>query len=90
MSLFTDTTPDLPPRSRRRGRIGWTVLGVALVGIAVVAYIPAPYVIEKPGPVFDTLSDVTVEGKSVPLIEIPDETTYPTEGTLDMLTVTVS
>lgn len=90
VSLFTDTTPDLPPRSRTRGRAGWIILGVALVGITVVAYIPAPYVIEKPGPVFDTLSDVTVDGESVPLIDIPTETTYPTAGTLDMLTVNVA
>lgn len=90
MSLFSDTTPDLPPRSRRRGRFGWTLLVSALVGVTVVAFIPSSYVIEKPGPVFDTLSDVTVEGELVPLIDIPTETTYPTEGTLDMLTVTVS
>jgi PDZ domain-containing protein len=90
VSLFSDTTPDLPPRSRRRGRLGWTLLVTALLGVTVVAFIPSSYVIEKPGPVFDTLSEVTVDGELVPLIDIPDETTYPTEGTLDMLTVTVS
>lgn len=90
MSLFTDTTPDLPSRSPRRNRIGWSILGVALLGITTVAFIPSPYVIEKPGPVFDTLSTVQVEGEEVPLIDIPGETVYPTEGTLDMLTVTVS
>jgi PDZ domain-containing protein len=90
VSLFTDTTPDLPPRGRRRNRTGWSVLGVALVGVMVVAFIPAPYVIEKPGPVFDTLGTVQVEGEDVALIDIPEETTYPTEGTLDMLTVSVA
>jgi PDZ domain-containing protein len=90
VSLFTDTTPDLPPRGRRRNRTGWSVLGVALVGVMVVAFIPAPYVIEKPGPVFDTLGTVQVEGEDVALIDIPGETTYPTEGTLDMLTVSVA
>jgi PDZ domain-containing protein len=90
VSLFTDTTPDLPPRGARRNRLGWSILGIALVGVTVVAFIPAPYVIEKPGPVFDTLGTVTVEGEEVALIDIPGETTYPTEGTLDMLTVSVA
>ena len=66
------------------------MLAVALVGVAIVGFVPAPYVIEKPGPVFDTLSDVVIDGESVPLIDIPTATTYPTEGTLDMLTVTVT
>jgi PDZ domain-containing protein len=90
VSLFTDTTPDLPPRGRRRNRTGWSILGVALVGVMAAAFIPAPYVIEKPGPVFDTLGTVKVEGEDVALIDIPGETTYPTEGTLDMLTVSVA
>jgi PDZ domain-containing protein len=90
VSLFADTTPDLPPRSVRRNRVGWTVLGIALVGITAVAFIPAPYVIEKPGPVFDTLGSVSVEGEEVPLIDITDAETYETEGTLDMLTVSVA
>jgi len=90
VSLFTDTTPDLPPRQQRGPRVGWTMLAVALVGVAIVGFVPAPYVIEKPGPVFDTLSDVVIDGESVPLIDIPTATTYPTEGTLDMLTVTVT
>ncbi|WKK70956.1 hypothetical protein Q0F99_14705 [Rathayibacter oskolensis] len=42
--------------------------------------------IEQPGPVFDTLG---TSGEDVPLISIPDETTYPTTGALDMLTVSV-
>jgi PDZ domain-containing protein len=49
---------------------------------------PSPYVIERPGPVFDTLGDVeNAAGDDVPLIDIPDETTYPTSGQLDLLTV---
>lgn len=87
MPLFTDSEPDVEPRGRRR--LGWVILGVALVGVCVVAVVPAPYVIEQPGPVYDTLGDVTVGGKSVSLIDIPSQTTYPTEGTLDMLTVSI-
>lgn len=83
MSLFSDGPR--PSSSPRRAWVGPVVLlsGVALVvGLGVT---PAPYVIEQPGPVFDTLGT----SKDIPLISIPDETTYPTGGTLDMLTVSV-
>lgn len=88
MALFTDTTPDPEPRPSR-GRWGWPILAVALVGVTVVALIPAPYVIEQPGPVYDTLGDVSIDGEAVPMIQIPSQETYPTDGTLDMLTVSI-
>ena len=88
MPLFTDIEPEAQPRLRRR-RIGWSILGAALAGLVVVALLPAPFVIEQPGPVYDTLGDVTVDDKTVSLIDIPDEKTYPTKGTLDMLTVSI-
>ncbi len=88
MPLFTDIEPDALPRQRRR-RIGWSILGVALAGLVVVSLLPAPFVIEQPGPVYNTLGDVAVGDKTVSLIDIPDEKTYPTKGTLDMLTVSI-
>ena len=63
------------------------MLATALVGLTVVALLPAPYVVERPGPVFDVLGDVRINGESVPMIQIPMEETFPTEGSLDMLTV---
>ena len=88
MALFTDIAPDPQPRPRRR-RIGWAIFGVGLVGVVVVALVPAPFVIEQPGPVYNTLGDVSIEGTQVPMIQIPDEQTYPTGGALDMLTVSI-
>ncbi|MDO7881350.1 YlbL family protein [Salinibacterium soli] len=89
MALFTDTEPD-PVRPRRGGGwIGWILLAAALIGVTVVALLPAPYVIEQPGPVFDVLGDVQVDGEAVPMIQIPMEETFPTEGSLDMLTVNI-
>lgn len=87
LALFTDL--ELDPRPRKRRWIGWALLGGSLVGVTVVALVPAPYVIEQPGPVFNVLGDVEVSGKQVPLIDIPTEKTYPTDGALDMLTVTI-
>jgi len=88
VALFTDIEPDGEPRRRRR-RLGWPILGIALVGLALVAVTPAPFVIEQPGPVYNTLGDVTVGDDTVSLIDIPGETTYPTAGALDMLTVSI-
>ncbi|MBC7724813.1 MAG: ATP-dependent serine peptidase containing a PDZ domain protein [Burkholderiaceae bacterium] len=88
MALFSDARPPVS-RRRRRVRVGWTILGVGIVASLGLSLTPAPYVIEQPGPVFDTLGEVTVDNELVPLISIPDETTYPTAGTLSMLTVNV-
>jgi PDZ domain-containing protein len=89
VALFTDIEPDPDPRRRGGGWLGWSILAVALVGVTVVALIPAPYVIEQPGPVYDTLGDVRINGDEVPMIQIPMEETFPTEGSLDMLTVSI-
>ena len=88
MALFTDIEPD-PPRRRGGGWVGWILLALALIGIVVVALMPAPYVIEQPGPVYDTLGDVSIGGEMQPMIQIPMEETFPTTGSLDMLTVSI-
>ncbi|MHB1173428.1 MAG: YlbL family protein [Lacisediminihabitans sp.] len=88
MTLFTDDRSVSGSR-RRRGRIGWSLLTIALLGTVVFTLVPSPYVIERPGPVFDTLGTVSVNNKEVPLISIPGQKTYPTTGRLDMLTVNV-
>tara|TARA_R110002051_G_scaffold60578_13_gene111085 strand:+ start:3095 stop:4222 length:1128 start_codon:yes stop_codon:yes gene_type:complete len=89
VALFTDNRPEPSSRRARSGWLGWFILSVALVGTLLATLVPSPYIIEQPGPVYDTLGDVEIEGALVPLIQIPVETTYPTEGALDMLTVNV-
>ncbi|MGV8876978.1 MAG: PDZ domain-containing protein [Rhodoglobus sp.] len=89
MALFTDNRPESPSRRARSGWVGWLILSIALVGTLLATLVPSPYVIEQPGPVYDTLGDVQIDGDTVPLIQIPVATTYPTEGALDMLTVNV-
>ena len=88
LALFPTADPEPAPR-RGRGWLGWALLLVAFFGVAIVAWIPAPYVIEQPGPVFDTLGDVTIDGELMPMIMIPTQETYPTDGSLRMLTVSV-
>ncbi|MEO6201392.1 MAG: S16 family serine protease [Cryobacterium sp.] len=89
MALFGDNP--MPPLGRRTrgGKTGWTVLGIAFAAGLILAIAPAPYAIEKPGPVYNTLGTAEHEGKQIPLITIPDKTVYPTEGSLDMLTVSL-
>jgi PDZ domain-containing protein len=102
MALFDDDRSPLPEQggldepSRRRGgarplreRIGWWAAILATVIGLVFAFFPTPYVIERPGPVYDTLGTAEHEGEEIPLIEIPDEQTYPTDGELNLLTVSV-
>ncbi|MDX2026388.1 PDZ domain-containing protein [Microcella sp.] len=99
MSLFTDESrgnefadgfdPTVDDARLRARRVGWLLLSLTLFGVFGLAVLPSPYVIERPGPVFDTLGTVTVDGDEVPLIEIPTEPTYDTEGSLSLLTVNV-
>jgi PDZ domain-containing protein len=84
------TPPSRPVEGgRRAGRLGWSLLGVALVSGLALTFIPSPYLIEQPGPVFDTLGTAEYEGEDAPLITVDGAETYPTAGSLDLLTVSV-
>lgn len=93
MTLFDDnrTVAPAPRRARSRGRlIGLWSLVVALVVLLVISFLPTSYVIQQAGPVFNTLGGTSAaDGAAVPLITIRGAKTYPTSGTLDMLTVQV-
>jgi PDZ domain-containing protein len=63
------------------------VAGLLLVALCAVAWLrPVPYVAMRPGPVEDTLGEVG--GK--PIVEISGQRTYPTQGRLDLTTVSVT
>lgn len=94
MAFFPDDSPARMTKRRRFRWVGWTLLVAALIGGFSFAAVPAPYVIEQPGPVYNTLGTGTPVGakpvdaaEHQPLIEIPSQRTYPTSGALDMLTV---
>jgi PDZ domain-containing protein len=76
-------------RSRRLGLGVWALI-VALVALIVLTFLPTPYVIQRPGPVYDTLGTAEdADGVDVPLIEIEGAETFETAGTLDLTTVQV-
>nr|WP_179609503.1 PDZ domain-containing protein [Leifsonia shinshuensis] len=98
--MFTDDDHPVPPGGHgrvapsRRAIIGWVSIAVAVALALVLAIAPAPFVIEQPGPVFNTLGTDQAVGtppaaNAKPLISIPGQKTYPTAGSLDLLTVSV-
>jgi PDZ domain-containing protein len=95
VSLFADDhVAPAAERPRRRITVGGVSLIVAFALLIVLALAPSPYVIQQPGPVFDTLGSVPTgedgeDGEDVPMIEISGTETFDTEGSLDMLTVSV-
>ncbi len=92
MALFIDdrSGPEPSPARRRISVLGWILLAAAVFGTLAFTLVPAPYVIEQPGPVFNTLGTVLNGNKQEPLIDIPGQKTYPTGGALDMLTVNIA
>ncbi|MBY0687528.1 PDZ domain-containing protein [Microbacterium marinilacus] len=67
----------------------WALVIAALV-LVVLTFLPTAYVIQRPGPVYDTIGTAeSADGEAVPLIEVSGADTYETEGTLDLTTVQV-
>ncbi|MET3636024.1 YlbL family protein [Curtobacterium oceanosedimentum] len=87
MTLFAPA-----PRRRSRARtVGWAfVIGAVVLGL-LASFLPSPYLIEVPGPVYNTIGTQRQgqgkAAKDVELIQIDGAQTYPTAGALDMLTV---
>ncbi len=76
-------------RAVRRRRIGWALISMSMLITVVLAFAPSPYVVETPGPVYNTLGSVTNNGTETQLITIDGAESYPTSGALDLLTVSV-
>jgi len=103
VTLYTSDDNGLPleqPRPRatpaqRRWRWGSALVAGSVILTVALTATPAPYVIEQPGPTFNTLGTVSVttgdsdKKEKVPLITIDGATTFPTEGNLNLLTVNV-
>lgn len=84
---MTSTTP---PRVSRRTQIGLGALAVALIALVGITFLPTGYVVQRPGPVYDTLGEAeNADGESVPLIEVSGAETFETGGALDLTTVQV-
>ncbi len=75
----------------RRFGLGLWALVVALVGIVVLTFLPTSFVIQRPGPVFDTLGSArATDGSEIPLISIDGTVDYAdTAGTLRLTTIQI-
>ncbi|MFT4052254.1 MAG: PDZ domain-containing protein [Microbacterium sp.] len=93
MALFDEGVTIVPAPRRRRSRpvtVGVWSLTVAIFALLALTVLPTSFVIQQPGPVFDTLGSTTnSDGDDVPLISISGADTYPTAGSLDLLTVQI-
>jgi PDZ domain-containing protein len=89
MSIFEtdDPTPGVQQRSRRAG---WLMLSLTAVIIVGLSFFPAPYVIDNPGPTYDTLGSVEVGDATLDLIAISGGEVYETTGEIRLTTVTRS
>jgi PDZ domain-containing protein len=61
--------------------------GMAALGLGIgVATIPVPYVVESPGPIYNTLG----QSQGTPVIKVTGTESYPAAGNLDLTTVYVN
>lgn len=81
--------PASPTRPSPHRRLSRVLAAVAGVCILAGMFLPSPYVIESPGPVFDALGTVRSGTTTKHVIEIRGARTYSTSGSLDVLTVSV-
>ena len=91
MALFDESVQVVPAPRRRMPRgtvLGVWALVVALAALLAMTFLPTSFVIQRPGPVYNTLGDArAADGTMVPLISVEGAATYPTDGSLDLLTV---
>ncbi|MCX8529998.1 MAG: ATP-dependent serine peptidase containing a PDZ domain protein, partial [Rhodoluna sp.] len=73
-------------KSRTRKLTGIGFLALFMGCLFALVFLPTPYVIERPGPVFDVLG----KDNGTQVITIEDAKSYPTTGRLDVLTVSVA
>ena len=66
-------------RFRFKPTLTWSLLALLIAAM----FIPVPYVLTTPGPVFNTIGSE----RGVELISISGTETYPTQGQLDMTTI---
>ncbi len=64
--------------------LAWAIPFLVVVPVLVVSAWPSPYLIERPGPVYDALG----KAAGTPIITIQGKKSYPTDGSLDLLTIT--
>lgn len=60
----------------------------ALILVCIIS-LPSPYAVERPGPVVNTLGEVTIDDEQQPVLDISGAEQFRAKGTLNLLTVNV-
>jgi len=90
VTLFEGSEPIRSRGLPRRTLAGLWAMVIAVVALVVLTFLPTAYVIQRPGPVYDTIGTAeSADGAEMPLIEVSGAETYQTDGTLDLTTVQV-
>ena len=89
MTIFEENDPTRVVQSRSR-RTGWLMLAVTALIAVGLAVLPAPYVIDNPGPTYDTLGTVQTSDGELSLINISGAPVFEGSGELRLTTVTRS
>jgi PDZ domain-containing protein len=87
--MFEQPDPSRAIQQRSK-RVGWLMLAFTAVVALGLAMLPAPYVIDNPGPTYDTLGSVVTSEGDVSLISISGRDVFDTAGELRLTTVTRS
>jgi Lon-like protease len=89
VTIFEPGDPTRVVQSRSQ-RVGWLMLALTAVISVGLALLPAPYVIDNPGPTYDTLGTVESSSGELSLINISGAPTFEGTGELRLTTVTRS
>jgi len=89
VAIFDQRDPSRMVQQRSK-TVGWLMLAFTAVLAIGLAALPAPYVIDNPGPTYDTLGTVQTSEGDYELIEISGQETFETTGELRLTTVTRS
>ncbi|MFM1995051.1 MAG: hypothetical protein RLZZ610_568 [Actinomycetota bacterium] len=71
--------------ARAKRSVGYFAGFSVFLALVTLAILPTPYLIERPGPTFDVLGEISGE----PVIQINNSQSYESEGQLDVLTVSI-
>ena len=69
MTIFEQGDPS-PVVKRRSRTVGWLMLAFTAVSAIGLTFFPAPYVIDHPGPTYDTLGSISVDDTEFDLISM--------------------
>jgi PDZ domain-containing protein len=85
MTFFQRGRTRTKSSNQAKRAVGFFATLTFFAGFLVLAVLPTPYLIERPGPTYDVLGEVSGE----PVIDIQGVQSYESEGQLEILTVSI-